>query len=91
MKNLTTFGEFINEGKSDEYPKEVLAVFDALIKFGMKRYQLSARRDYGVWMIELPFTAMPISSIVQLSKVVEGNIGIYTGYSGLTIKTTISA
>jgi len=91
MEEMKTFDQFMNEGKSADYPKAINDVFDTLVKFGMKRYQLSARRDYGVWMIELPFTAMPISGIVQLSKVVEGTIGIYPGYSGLTIKTTISA
>jgi hypothetical protein len=90
-ENLFPIENFIGEGKSDDYPKEVNDVFDTLVKFGMKRYQLSAKRDYGVWLIELPFTAMPISGVVQLSKVIDGNIGIYPGYSGLTIKTNIKS
>jgi hypothetical protein len=46
---------------------------------------------YGVWFIDLPFTAQPISNLKKIERILpDFSIGIYSGYSGLSIRTNIS-
>lgn len=91
MKHILTIDEFVNEAKEGKYPEEVQKVIDGLIGIGMKKYQLTARTMYGVWFIELPFTSTSISNLKKIERILpEFSIGIYTGYSGLSIRTNIS-
>jgi len=91
MKHIKLHGEFINEAKSEVYPEEVQNIIDGLIGIGMKKYQLAAHTNYGVWFIELPFTAIHIGNLKKIEKIIpDFNIGIWNGYSGLSIRTNIS-
>lgn len=92
MKYIKLQEEFINEAKSEVYPEEVQKIIDELIGIGMKKYQLTATTNYGVWFIELPFKAIHIGSLKKIEKIIpDFNIGIWNGYSGLSIRTNISA
>jgi hypothetical protein len=91
MKHIPTMEEFVNEAKAEKYPEEVQKIIDGLIGIGMKKYQLTARTMYGVWFIDLPFTAQPISNLKKIERILpDFSIGIYSGYSGLSIRTNIS-
>lgn len=79
-----------NEAKSEVYPEEVQKIIDSLIGIGMKKYQLTATTNYGVWFIELPMTAIHIGNLKKIEKIIpDFNIGIWNGYSGLSIRTNI--
>ena len=83
--------DFANEAKSEVYPEEVQNIIDGLIGIGMKKYQLTATTNYGVWFIELPMTAIHIGNLKKIEKIIpDFNIGIWNGYSGLSIRTNIS-
>lgn len=81
----------LNEASTDKYPAEVQSIIDSLIGIGMKKYQLKAYTNYGVWLIELPFTSISSANLVKISKVIPNfSIGIFSGYSGLSLRTDIS-
>ena len=81
----------LNEASTDKYPTEVQSIIDSLIGIGMKKYQLTAHTNYGVWFIELPFTAIHSGNLRKIEKFLpDFSIGIYPGYSGLSLRTDIS-
>jgi len=91
MKHIPTIDEFVNEAKGDKYPEEVQKIINGLIGIGMKKYQLTASTNYGVWFIELPFTSISISNLKKIERILpDFSIGLFPGYSGLSIKTNIS-
>jgi hypothetical protein len=48
-------------------------------------------RNYGVWFIELPMNSIHIGNLKKIEKIIpDFNIGIWNGYSGLSIRTNIS-
>jgi len=69
MKHIPTIDEFVNEAKGEKYPVEVQKVIDGLIGIGMKKYQLTASTNYGVWFIELPFTSVSILNLKRIEKI----------------------
>lgn len=80
-----------NEAKSEVYPEEVQKIIDSLIGIGMKKYQLKAYTDYGVWFIELPMTNISIRNLIKIEKFLpEFTIGNFPGYWGLSLRTNIS-
>lgn len=92
MKHVKLHEEFVNEAKNSVYPEEVQKILDGLVNIGlMKKYQAGAFTNYGVWFIELPASAISITNIKRIEKVVpEFSIGTYVGYSGLSLRTNIS-
>jgi hypothetical protein len=90
-ENQTNEG-FVKEAKNNVYPEEVQKILDGLVDIGlMKKYQAGAFTNYGVWFIELPASAISITNIKRIEKVVpEFSIGTYVGYSGLSLRTNIS-
>jgi len=91
MKHIPTIDEFVNEAKGEKYPVEVQKVIDGLIGIGMKKYQLTASTNYGVWFIELPFTSVSILNLKRIEKILpDFSIGVFPSYSGLSIRTNIS-
>ena len=81
-----------NEAKKVEYPKEVEDLILKIIeKLPVKKYQMGAFNNYGVWFIELPMTAVYSLHLRDLMTILpDFSIGIYRGYSGLSIRTNIS-
>jgi hypothetical protein len=81
----------LGEIKKDNYPDEISKMIDQLIQItGVKKYAWSATTAYGVWMIQLPTTKLPITLLTKISSIIpNGFIGVYPGYSGLSIKTEI--
>ena len=82
--------EELKEAKSN-YPIEVQNLIDELVNnLPLKKYQLSAFNNYGVWFIELPFTSIHSGNLRKIEKVLpDFSIGIYPGYSGLSLRTNI--
>jgi hypothetical protein len=82
----------VTEAKATQYPKEVQDILDGLVNnLSIKKYQLSASNNYGVWFIELPMGAISIQNLKRIEKILpEFSIGIWNGYSGLSIRTNIS-
>ena len=88
---MESYKEFLNEAGKVEYPAEVQKIIDGLINMGMKKYQLTATTNYGVWFIELPMNSIHIGNLKKIEKIIpDFNIGIWNGYSGLSIRTNIS-
>jgi hypothetical protein len=81
----------LNEIEKNNYPEEVNKIINYLIQItGIKKYAWKAVTSYGVWMIQLPMTAIPIDLLTKISSVIPNSyIGNYPGYSGLSIKTEI--
>lgn len=77
--------------KKDNYPDEISKIIDQLVQITeVEKYAWSATTEYGVWMIQLPTTKLPITLLTKISLIIpNGFIGIYFGYSGLSIKTEI--
>lgn len=77
--------------KESKYPQEVQDVIEDLMDvLPIKKYQLSAFNNYGVWFIELPFTAIHSGNLKRIESVLPNfSIGIYPGYSGLSLRTDI--
>jgi hypothetical protein len=92
MSNIKKFSNYINEANNTKYPDEVQNILNNLVdNLPIKKYQLGAYTNYGVWFIELPFTAISITNLRKIEKVLPNfTIGIYSGYSGLSIRTNIS-
>jgi hypothetical protein len=81
----------LNEASTDKYPTEVQSIIDSLIRIGMKKYQLKAHTNYGVWFIELPMTNISIDNLVKIQKFLpKFTIGNFKGYWGLSLRTDIS-
>ena len=78
-------------GTKITYPKEIQDILNSLINLGLKKYQLSVSKLQGVYMIELPMSITPVDQLSKILDIVPGNygIGIYPGFSGLSIKTDI--
>lgn len=91
MKHTKQFEEYINEAKKAQYPKEVDDLILKIIeKLPVKKYQMAAFNNYGVWFIELPMTAIYSLHLRDLMTILpDFSIGIYQGYSGLSIRTNI--
>jgi protein associated with RNAse G/E len=91
MKYTKQFEEFTNEAKKEEYPQEVQDILKNMVdNLSIKKYQLGAFNNYGVWFIELPFTAIHTGNLKKIEKFLpDFSIGIYQGYSGLSIRTNI--
>lgn len=92
MKHVKLHEEFVNEAKNSVYPEEVQKILNGLVDIGlMKKYQTGAFTNYGVWFIELPASAISITNIKRIEKVIpEFSVGTYVGYSGLSLRTNIS-
>ena len=92
MKHTKQFEEYINEAKESQYPQEVQDILKNLVEnLPLKKYQLGAFNNYGVWFIELPMTAIHSGNLKKIEKFLpDFSIGIYPGYSGLSIRTNIS-
>jgi hypothetical protein len=77
--------------KESKYPQEVQDIIEDLVgALPIKKYQLSAFNNYGVWFIELPFTAIYSGDLKKIESVLPNfRIGIYPGYSGLSLRTDI--
>lgn len=84
--------ESTNEAKESQYPQEVQDILKNMAdNLPIKKYQLGAFNNYGVWFIELPFTAIHSGNLKKIEKFLpDFSIGIYQGYSGLSIRTNIS-
>jgi hypothetical protein len=81
----------LTEASTDKYPTEVQSIIDSLIGIGMKKYQLKAHTNYGVWFIELPVTNISINNLVKIQKFLPNfTIGNFPGYWGLSLRTDIS-
>ena len=81
----------LKEASTDKYPTEVQSIIDSLIGIGMKKYQLKAHTNYGVWFIELPMTNISINNLVKIQKFLPNfTIGNFPGYWGLSLRTDIS-
>lgn len=91
MKHVKLFEE-MNEAKESQYPQEVQDILKNLVdNLSLKKYQLGAFNNYGVWFIELPTTAISSENLRKIEKFLPNfMIGIYSGYSGLSIRTNIS-
>jgi hypothetical protein len=92
MKHTKQFEQFTNEAKNSQYPKEVEDLILQIIeKLPVKKYQMAAFNNYGVWFIELPMTAIHSKHLRDLMTILpDFSIGIFQGYSGLSIRTNIS-
>jgi hypothetical protein len=92
MKHTKQFEEYINEAKESQYPQEVQDILKNMVdNLSIKKYQLGAFTNYGVWFIELPFTSIHTGNLRKIEKFLpEFSIGIYQGYSGLSIRTNIT-
>lgn len=92
MKHAKQFKEYINEAKESQYPQEIQDILKKMVEnLPIKKYQLSAFNNYGVWFIELPMTAITSAHLRNIEKFLpDFMIGIYPGYSGLSIRTNIS-
>jgi len=88
---LTKFKQFTNEAKTPQYPQEVEDILKNMVdNLPIKKYQLGAFSNYGVWFIELPFTAIHSGNLKKIEKFLpDFSIGIHPGYSGLSIRTNI--
>lgn len=84
--------ESTNEAKESQYPQEVQDILKNMVdNLPIKKYQLGAFNNYGVWFIELPMTAIHSGNLRKIEKFLpDFSIGIYQGYSGLSIRTNIS-
>lgn len=93
MEKITTFNDFLNEGKT-VYPVEVQNILDDLIsKIGFKKYQLTIGNAYGVYMIDLPTTGLTKSMMSTLINIMpEGStIGAFGSHgNGLVLRTNIA-
>lgn len=91
-KRMQQLAGLINEAKESEYPKEVQDILKNMVdNLPIKKYQLKAFNNYGVWFIELPMTAINSAHLRNIEKFLpDFMIGIYPGYSGLSIRTNIS-
>jgi hypothetical protein len=90
-REVQTSEGFANEAKSEVYPEEVQKIIDGLTGIGMKKYQLKAHNNYGVWFIELPMTNISIRNLMKIEKFLpEFTIGNFPGYWGLSLRTNIS-
>lgn len=92
LKSDIKLPEATNEAKKVEYPKEVEDLISKIIeRLPVKKYQMAAFNNYGVWFIELPMTAIYSLHLRDLMTILpDFSIGIYQGYSGLSIRTSIS-
>jgi hypothetical protein len=92
MKHTKQFEQFTNEAKTPQYPQEVEDIIQKIIeRLPVKKYQMAAFDNYGVWFIELPMTAIHSKHLRDLMAIVpEFTIGNFPGYSGLAIRTNIS-
>jgi hypothetical protein len=92
MKHIKSLDERVNEVKKGEYPKEVEDIILKIVdRMPVKKYQMGAFNNYGVWFIELPMTAIHSKHLRDLMNILpEFSIGNYPGYSGLSIRTNIS-
>jgi len=92
LKSDIKLEEPTNEAKNSQYPKEVEDLILQIIeKLPVKKYQMAAFTNYGVWFIELPMTAIHSKHLRDLMTILpDFSIGIYQGYSGLAIRTNIS-
>lgn len=92
LKSDIKLEEPTNEAKESQYPQEVQDILKNMAdNLPIKKYQLSAFNNYGVWFIELPFTAIHSGNLKKIEKFLpDFSIGIYRGYSGLSIRTNIS-
>jgi len=92
LKSDIKLEEPTNEAKKEEYPQEVQDILKNMVdNLPIKKYQLGAFNNYGVWFIELPFTAIHTGNLKKIEKFLpDFSIGIYQGYSGLSIRTNIS-
>jgi hypothetical protein len=92
LKSDIKLEEPTNEAKNSQYPKEVEDLILQIIeKLPVKKYQMAAFNNYGVWFIELPMTAIHSKHLRDLMMILpDFSIGIYQGYSGLSIRTNIS-
>jgi hypothetical protein len=88
---MKLFEEFTNEAKGSEYPKEVQDILKKMVdNLPIKKYQLGAFNNYGVWFIELPMTAIHSGNLRKIERILpDFSIGIYPGYSGLSLRTNI--
>lgn len=91
MKHIKLHEEFVNEAKNNVYPEEVEKILKNMVdNLSIKKYQLGAFTNYGVWFIELPFTAIHSGNLRKIEKFLpDFSIGIYQGYSGLSLRTNI--
>ena len=91
LKSDIKLEEPTNEAKASQYPKEVDDLILKIIeKLPVKKYQMAAFNNYGVWFIELPMTAIYSKHLRDLMTILpDFTIGIYQGYSGLSIRTNI--
>jgi hypothetical protein len=93
MKKLNTFDEFVNEAKTETYPKEVQKILNDLVsKIGLKKYQLSVGDAYGVYMIDLPTTGLTKSMMISLIGIMPdgSSIGAFSAHgNGLVLRTNI--
>jgi hypothetical protein len=78
-------------GKKIPIPQEIQDILNSLIDLGIKKYQLSVGKFQGVYTIELPITTTTVDMLSKILNIIPKNygIGIYPGYSGLSIKTEI--
>lgn len=92
LKSDIKLEEPTNEAKESQYPQEVQDILKNMAdNLPIKKYQLGAFNNYGVWFIELPFTAIHSGNLKKIEKFLPYfSIGIYQGYSGLSIRTNIS-
>lgn len=84
--------QLLKEAEKTKYPQEVQDIIEDLMGvLPIKKYQLSAFSNYGVWFIELPFTAIHSGNLKRIESVLSNfMIGVYPGYSGLSLRTDIS-
>jgi hypothetical protein len=73
------------------YPEKIKVIINSLIDLGIKKYQLSVSKLQGVYVIELPISITTVDTLSKILNVVpkEYGIGIYPGFSGISIKTDI--
>lgn len=81
----------LSEMSKNDYPDEINKVIDQLVQItGIKKYAWSATTDYGVWIIQTPTDKISIDLLTKISSIIPKSfIGVYPGYSGLSIKTEI--
>jgi hypothetical protein len=95
MENFNLKGaktQLLKEIEKSKYPQEVQDILEDLMGvLPIKKYQLKAFSNYGVWFIELPFTAIHSGNLKRIESVLPNfMIGVYPGYSGLSLRTDIS-
>ncbi len=77
--------------KKITFPKEIQDILNSLMSLGIKKYQLSVGKLQGVYVVELPMTIVNVNTLSKILEVLpkDSSIGLFPGYSGLTVKTNV--